>query len=80
MYQTNRSSRDARQVSHWHNSNAAGLHVAEEGYLRINLHGKTRELQEWSGLVEEAIRLMVQKSQPEVYLLGLIESKYVMWC
>ena len=63
-------------ASHRHNSNAAGLNVAEEGYLRINLRGKTRELQEWRDLVEEAIRLiMVQKSQPEVYLdLGLIES------
>jgi len=70
----NRSSRDAR-LAIGTIPMAAGLNVAEEGYLRINLHGKTRELQEWSGLVEEAIRLiMVQKSQPEVYLdLGLIE-------
>jgi hypothetical protein len=42
----NRSSRDAR-LANGTIPMAAALNVAEEGYLRINLHGKTCELQEW---------------------------------
>ena len=49
---------------------AADAAHATAGYFRSGLHGQVRELQQWTYLAEEALRmLMCQiKAQPAVYI------------